>query len=77
MGLTIRIKNAPTAVPIKAPKMGISAVKPTRTEIIAAYGIRKISIPAKHKIPMMIASVNWPVIKLLKILLESPPISSA
>ena len=55
-GFTINIKNAPTIVPIKAPKTGINAVNPTKTEIAPAYGSLKIIIPKKHKTPIIIAS---------------------
>ena len=36
MGESIKMRNAPIAVPINAPKIGIRAVKPTSTEIIGA-----------------------------------------
>ena len=77
VGSTIKIKNAPTIVPIKAPKTGIKAVKPTKTEIVAAYGILSIIIPIKHNIPIMIASKNWPLIKLPKVLLDNSLISTS
>lgn len=64
IGETIRIKKAPIIVPIKAPKTGIKAVKPTNAEIAPEYGMLKISIPIKQRIPMIKASVTWPVIKL-------------
>ena len=38
-GSTIKIKKAPIKVPMNAPNTGIKAVKPTKTDIVEAYGI--------------------------------------
>ena len=67
IGFTSRIRNAPIAVPINAPNTGISAVKPTSTDIAGAYGMRNIDMPIKHKAPMMTASVSWPVMKFVNV----------
>ena len=75
VGLTINIKKAPTIVPIKAPKTGIKAVNPTKTEMVDAYGIFKSNIPIKQRTPIMTASRHCPVIKLPNILLDNSLIS--
>ena len=57
-GSFIKIRNAPTPAPIKAPTTGIKAVTPTSTPIIAAYGKRKINIPMAQRLPKITASIH-------------------
>ena len=57
-GFSKSIKNAPKAVPMKAPTIGITVVKPTKTETTGAKGISKISIPINVRHPKITASVN-------------------
>ena len=57
-GSYIRINSVPTAPPIHAPNIGISAVIPITTETTDASGNLKMSIPTKQSSPRMIASVN-------------------
>ncbi len=52
----MNIKNAPTAKPIKDPKIGINAVNATNTDIVSAYGNPNINIPIKHNTPSINAS---------------------
>ena len=42
IGSTMKIKNAPTAQPKNAPKIGISAVNAIKIPTSSAYGSRKI-----------------------------------
>ena len=66
-GSASRIKNAPRPPPIHAPKIGTSAVTATNAETAPAYGIPRISIPKKHRTPMMTASVSCPLTKFVKV----------
>ena len=56
IGLTMTINKAPTAQPINAPIIGISAVKAIRIPINMAYGKRRIVIAIKNSEPKMHAS---------------------
>ncbi len=58
MGLTTEIKSAPNTALKNAPKMGISAINATNTEIRIAYGKRKMFIPIKQRVPKIQASVH-------------------
>ena len=62
--LRIDHDNSP---PIHAPKIGISAVTATNAETAPAYGIPRISIPKKHRTPMITASVSCPLTKFVKV----------
>ena len=55
--------NAPTTAAMYAPAMGISAVKPTMTEIVNALLKPKTIMPMKHNAPRISASVHWPTMK--------------
>ena len=66
-GSASRIKNAPRPPPIHAPKIGTSAVMVTNAETAPAYGIPRISIPKKHRTPMITASVSCPLTKFVKV----------
>ena len=66
-GSASRIKNAPRPPPIHAPKIGTSAVTATNAETAPAYGIPRISIPKKHRTPMITASVSCPLTKFVKV----------
>ena len=61
IGVSTKIKKAPTKQPINAPTNGIKAVNAINTPIINAYGILKIVIATTNKAPNMTASTHCPV----------------
>ena len=63
LGLTMKIKKQPTAHPIKAPKIGINAVKAIKVPIKSAYGILKILSVTTNILPRITASTHCPVRK--------------
>ena len=63
-GLTTAIRKAPISAPITAPYIGMSAMAPVSADIAGAYGKRKISIPAKQRRPIIIASVTCAIMNL-------------
>ena len=54
IGSASAIRTALGIAPIYGPKNGITLVTPTITLTSIAYGIFKIDVPIKHKIPIMI-----------------------
>ena len=66
-GSASRIRNAPKPPPSHAPKIGTNAVTATNVETAPAYGMPSINMPTKQSTPMMIASVNWPLTKFVKV----------
>ena len=67
IGLTMSIRKIPTAQPMKAPKIGISAVNAINTPIKRANGsLRTVSV-IKNIVPRMTASAHCPVRNLEKI----------
>ena len=71
MAQTGTLNNIPkmpnTSPPIHAPKIGTSALMATNAETAPAYGIPRISIPIKHRTPMITASVSCPLTKFVKV----------
>ena len=59
----MKIKKQPTAHPIKAPKIGINAVKAIKVPIKSAYGILKILSVTTNILPRITASTHCPVRK--------------
>ena len=76
IGLLRRIRNAPIAIPMNAPNMGMSAVIPTMRDIKGAKGKPNMSIPARQSIPRIAASASCPERNLAKVDADSEAILS-
>lgn len=68
IGSTMKIKNAPSAQPRNAPKIGISAVNAIKIHTSSAYGSRKIVMANTNMLPRITASRHCPVRKLENVL---------
>ena len=62
-GLTIKIRNAPTAHPINAPKTGTNAVNAITIPVNSAYGSLNSVIVITNIAPRIKASTHCPVKK--------------